>query len=437
MRKLLKTFLRQLTRAFLEFNKSEADKRSKKDRLTVEKYIEETDGVKDLVFSEISNMFFDDSDGYFALQEIGSPIGNKNGSIIQQNNKFYIQEGTHFTTWAENNKTQQIQKKPVYFVSDIETGVECWVCFCWTGSMQPSASLIVYATKEHLSTACDMVKELCWKNSLYRGKILAIDFESGKDMVIRDPEAKDAVLNNEQLHQLGWLKSIITNWDKLAPEQRRQGIILHGPPGVGKSSCVSRLARELKGICTIAYISSFDSRDLGTVYTWLTRLGKSIVVIEDIDSMQADRESTDQSPGTSVLLHVLDGEEGFEVITITTTNYPEKMDDALTRPGRLGTSIAFTYPDMNHKKDIIAHYQKKYGINLNPENILEEYFSAETISGAHIQAMMADAHMEKMLGRTEEEALEAASTRHLGKFASKKAKTGESKPKLTFGFNKK
>ncbi|KAJ1688242.1 hypothetical protein LUZ63_019632 [Rhynchospora breviuscula] len=133
----------------------------------------------------------------------------------------------------------------------------------------------------------------------------------------------------------------------------KRGYLLYGPPGTGKSSLVAAIANYLK----------FDVYDLElTEVRWnstLRRLligmsNRSILVIEDIDCtielQQRDDNNyaggDDEKITLSGLLNFVDGlwsTSGEERIIVFTTNYKERLDPALTRPGRMDMHIHMGY----------------------------------------------------------------------------------------------
>lgn len=138
----------------------------------------------------------------------------------------------------------------------------------------------------------------------------------------------------------------------------KRGYLLYGPPGTGKSSLIAAMANYLK----------FDVYDLElTEVNWnstLRRLligmtNRSILVIEDIDCSLDLQQRADeaQDAGTksnpsedkvtlSGLLNFVDGlwsTSGEERIIIFTTNYKERLDPALLRPGRMDMHIHMGY----------------------------------------------------------------------------------------------
>lgn len=123
----------------------------------------------------------------------------------------------------------------------------------------------------------------------------------------------------------------------------KMGMILHGAPGTGKTSLIKAIASKYKFDLHVIQLNSISETKLTEI---LTEYGNSykIVVFEDIDTVKAtnkrsDENTDDKNIGTglnlSVILNAIDGVNTCEnVIFIATTNYINKLDEALIRAGR-------------------------------------------------------------------------------------------------------
>ncbi|KAJ4749999.1 P-loop containing nucleoside triphosphate hydrolases superfamily protein [Rhynchospora pubera] len=167
------------------------------------------------------------------------------------------------------------------------------------------------------------------------------------DTLAMDSELKQSLMDDLErfVKRRDYYKRIGKAW--------KRGYLLYGPPGTGKSSLVAAIANYLK----------FDVYDLElTEVRWnstLRRLligmsNRSILVIEDIDCtielQQRDDNNyaggDDEKITLSGLLNFVDGlwsTSGEERIIVFTTNYKERLDPALTRPGRMDMHIHMGY----------------------------------------------------------------------------------------------
>ena len=145
------------------------------------------------------------------------------------------------------------------------------------------------------------------------------------------------------------------------------GIMLHGEPGTGKSSIAQALAHYFgTDLCVLTGDSLnvlqqvVNKSSVDTSYT--------IILIEDIDTYQEtetrDTENTqdkgkDRKIGMGTILNLLDGPlNGDHIIYIFTTNHPEKLDPAITRPGRIDLDLYISYPDDDAMNQFLKYYYK-------------------------------------------------------------------------------
>ena len=128
----------------------------------------------------------------------------------------------------------------------------------------------------------------------------------------------------------------------------KRGYLWTGVPGSGKSSSILAIAQHFKRHIYILNLSSTVIDDAKFIEL-VTSLSKdAILAIEDIDGMYADR-SKEMENGKqintvtlSTIFNTLDGLFSPEgLIFFLTTNYPEKLDKALIRPGRIALQKEF------------------------------------------------------------------------------------------------
>ncbi|KAG6884774.1 hypothetical protein C0993_008377 [Termitomyces sp. T159_Od127] len=156
------------------------------------------------------------------------------------------------------------------------------------------------------------------------------------------------------------------DWYVEAGIPHRRGYLLYGPPGTGKTSTIYALAGEL-GLEIYALSLSSGFVDDSFLTKAASSIPKhSILLIEDIDCAFSSRGDSDEDEGRnsinqlgflhpygsvtgrksavtlSGLLNVIDGigsEEGK--LFFATTNYIDRLDPALLRPGRIDTKIQY------------------------------------------------------------------------------------------------
>jgi hypothetical protein len=165
------------------------------------------------------------------------------------------------------------------------------------------------------------------------------------------------------------------------------GIMLHGVPGAGKTSTIKAIAKDtnrhifnlsLRPYTTQRQLTNLFFNETVTVHTYdggkqslKIPLNRRVYVIEDIDCLTdvvLDRalksQSTDQAADgdavtLSFLLNLLDGVlETPGRILVITSNYPEKLDKALVRPGRIDVKIDFKNATRTFILDMINKFYK-------------------------------------------------------------------------------
>lgn len=125
----------------------------------------------------------------------------------------------------------------------------------------------------------------------------------------------------------------------------RRGYLLYGPPGCGKSSFITALAGEIEFSICLLNLSERGLTDDRLNQLLNNTPEQSIILLEDIDAAFATREETTAQRAAydglnrvtfSGLLNCLDGVASTEArIVFMTTNYLERLDPALIRPGRV------------------------------------------------------------------------------------------------------
>lgn len=204
--------------------------------------------------------------------------------------------------------------------------------------------------KEIFCEMADYAKDL--EQSKHHGKIVIYEPRTSEWAPFGEPRRKreynSVILDNHLAESiLGDVREFLNSreWYSARGIPYKRGYLLHGPPGCGKTSYVMALAGELGyDICQMNLGNSALS-DERLNYLMNVIPPNSIVLLEDIDAAFLNRDDMDPNKSAyrglgqltlSGILNVLDGVASSEDrILFMTTNYPDRLDPALTRPGRV------------------------------------------------------------------------------------------------------
>lgn len=180
-----------------------------------------------------------------------------------------------------------------------------------------------------------------------------------------------------------------------------RGLLLSGPPGVGKTI----FARALAGFCGVNFVATSVVQwqakgHLGDLlkamrsdFALAIEMAPTILLLDELDSIGNRETFSGEYASYSIqivnaLLEALDGSANRDgLVVIGATNFPDKIDAAVRRPGRLDRHVAIGMPS---EADRLAIVGQMLGDDV-PSDIQFLGPATEGMAGADLARMVRDA----------------------------------------------
>lgn len=158
--------------------------------------------------------------------------------------------------------------------------------------------------------------------------------------------------------------------------------VLGGPPGTAKTTIAATIARELEWPLLTLDLGSFLRRGLTQleaeaerIFNLLLDLKNVVVLFDEIeevvlrrDALDSERESRFLTSAMLPRLHRL--RDARNVVFAIATNYPDKLDTAATRPGRIDFIFEVKPPEADEREKILAAFAKEFSASQEVKSFL-------------------------------------------------------------------
>jgi proteasome regulatory subunit len=184
------------------------------------------------------------------------------------------------------------------------------------------------------------------------------------------------------------------------------GVLLHGPPGTGKTMLAKAVANEtdatfikMAGSELVQKFIGEGARLVRDLFELASEREPAVIFIDEIDAIASKRTDSKTSGDAEVqrtMMQLLSEMDGFddrgEIRIIAATNRFDMLDRAILRPGRFDRLIEVPEPDVEGRTRILDIHTESMPL---AEDVDLDALAAETegLSGAELASLATEAGM--------------------------------------------
>lgn len=177
-------------------------------------------------------------------------------------------------------------------------------------------------------------------------------------------------------------EKLINRWKNAFEQGIRRFVILHGPPGTGKTTLARYLGVEIEAkVLYVPIQTIIDANSVKYFIDALEMIQPDVVVIDDIDRMSNKLER---------LLSLFEETENKVPLLLATTNHLNRLPDAIKRPGRFDEIWEIAPPPPEVAGRVIQYLASLEDVTLTEAQVefITSLGGEKNLSGAHIREII-------------------------------------------------